>query len=341
MFSLELDLAVLGDARLGDRLEKIAFNPLPAAQTADLWSHQYDQQPNQVLVSLGRRDWTTNGPESNLFGLEPNFGCCTANLHQGWPKFTSSLWMASPDDGLVLAAYAPSEVRTKIKGVDVVVEEATDYPFRDKISLTVSPASAIRFPLYLRIPAWTSNPVVVAGGQSVEGLRPGTYHRIEREWKQGDRVEITLPMPIRVVQGFHGSVSVERGPLVYPLSIREAWRKLKQTGPVADWEVYPTSPWNYGLRVDLSNPSESFQVREAPIARQPFNNSSPPVSLEAKARRLPQWVIVDDSAAPPPESPVTSKLKDETVTLIPYGAARLRVTSFPVLGADAPPGKAG
>ena len=255
MFSLELGLAVLGDARLGDRLEKLAFNPLPGAQTADQWSHQYDQQPNQAMVSLGRRDWTTNGPESNLFGLAPNYGCCTANLHQGWPKFTASLWMASADDGLAVAAYAPSEVHTKIKGVDVV------------------------------------------------------------------------------------SVSVERGPLVYSLRIGEAWSKLKQTGPVADWEVYPTSPWNYGLRVDLKNPSASFQVREEPLTRQPFNNSSPPVMLEAKARRLPQWVIVDDSAAPPPQGPLTSQLEDETVTLFPYGAARLRITSFPVLGPDQPPRK--
>jgi hypothetical protein len=336
MFSLELDLAVLGDPRLGDRLEKIAFNPLPGGQTADQWSHQYDQQPNQALVSLGRRDWTTNGPESNLFGLEPNFGCCTANLHQGWPKFTASLWMASADDGLAVAAYAPCEVRTKIKGVDVLVEEDTGYPFRDKIGLTVSPASPLRFPLHLRIPEWTRDPVVVAGGQNAEGLRPGTYHRIEREWRKGDRVEITLPMPVRAIEGFNGSVSVERGPLVYSLRIGEAWSKLKQTGPVADWEVYPTSPWNYGLRVDLKNPSTSIQVREAPIARQPFNNSSPPVALEAKARRLPQWVIVDDSAAPPPQGPVTSRLEDAPVTLIPYAAARLRITSFPVLGPDQP-----
>jgi uncharacterized protein len=337
MFSLELDLAVLGDARLGDRLEKLAFNPLPGAQTADQWSHQYDQQPNQALVSLGRRDWTTNGPESNLFGLAPNFGCCTANLHQGWPKFTASLWMASADDGLAIAAYGPSEVHTKIRGVDVMVEEHTDYPFRDKISLTISPASPIRFPLYLRIPEWTSDPVIVAAGQSEVGMRPASYHRIEREWRKGERVEITLPMPVRAVEGFNGSVSVERGPLVYSLRIGEAWSKLKQTGPVTDWEVYPTSPWNYGLRVDRKDPSASFQVQEAPVIRQPFNNSSPPVSLVAKARRLPQWVIVDDSAAPPPQGPVTSKLDDETVTLFPYGAARLRITSFPVLGPDEPP----
>ena len=336
MFSLELDLAVLGDSRLGDRLEKIAFNPLPGAQTADQWSHQYDQQPNQPLVSLGRRDWTTNGPESNLFGLAPNFGCCTANLHQGWPKFAASLWMASADDGLAVAAYAPSEVHTKIKGVDVLVEENTEYPFRDKISLTVSPASPVRFPLYLRIPEWAGDPVVVAGGQNVEGLQPGTYRRIEREWRKGERVEISLPMPVRAIAGFNGSVSVERGPLVYSLRIGEAWSKLRQTGPVTDWEVYPTSPWNYGLRVDLTNPSTSFQVREKPVTRQPFNNSSPPVTLEAKARRLPQWVVEENSAAPPPQGPLTSRLQDEPVTLVPYAAARLRITSFPVLGPDQP-----
>ena len=81
----------------------------------------------------------------------------------------------------------------------------------------------------------------------------------------------------------------------------------------------------------------SFEVVEAPVARQPFDRGAPPVSLQVKARRLPQWVIMDDSAAPPPRSPVAAPGKDETVTLIPYGAARLRITSFPVLGPDPRP----
>lgn len=341
MFSLELALAVLGDARLADRLERIAFNPLPGAQTADQWSHQYDQQPNQVMVSFGRRDWTTNGPESNLFGLEPNYGCCTANLHQGWPKFTASLWMSSADGGLVAAAYAPSEVLTKINGVAVAIHEETDYPFREDISLTISPATPLSFPLYVRIPQWTSDPVVVAGGEPIKGLQPGTYHRIEREWRRGDRVEITLPMPVRTIPGYNGSVSVERGPLIFSLRIGEAWNKLKQTGPVTDWEVYPTSPWNYGLSIDTNRPAASFQVRQQPVARQPFDRNAPPVLLEAKGARLPDWVIEDNSAAPPPQSPATGKAQLESITLIPYGAARLRVTSFPVLGAAPPTDKKG
>jgi len=345
MFSLEVDLGIIGDPALGDRLEKIAFNPLPAAQTSDEWSHQYDQQPNQVQCSLSRRHWVNNGAESNLFGLEPNFGCCTANLHQGWPKFTAALWMASSDEGLAVAAYAPCVVLTRIRGVGLRVEETTEYPFRSRISLAVSPSAALRFPLYLRIPAWTSIPAVAVNGQVLERVLPGTYRRIDREWREGDRVEITLPMPVRVIPGFNGSVSVERGPLVFSLRIGESWSKLRQTGPVSDWEVFPTSPWNYGLRLDPANPAASFQAEEAPVARQPFSERSPPVVLTVRARRLPQWVMVDDSAGPPPASPVARQAgdfkdgmlhppEDETLTLIPYGAARLRVTSFPVLGED-------
>jgi hypothetical protein len=250
--------------------------------------------------------------------------------------------MASHDGGLAVAAYAPSVVRTKVKDVEVTVEETTDYPFRDRISLKVTPAAAVEFPLYLRIPAWTEGAAVTVNGQKVEGVEPGTYHRIAREWRPGDRVEITLPMPVRVIRGFNRSVSVERGPLVFSLRINENWSKLRQTGPVTDWEVYPASPWNYGLRLDSAHPASSFAVEEASVARQPFNNSAPPVLLKIKARRLAQWVVVDDSAAPPPFSPAamergegTAKRTDETVTLIPYGAARLRITSFPVLGEDA------
>src|SRR6185436_3713488 len=154
MFSLEQSLAILGEASLGDRLEQLAFNALPGAFTDDMWAHQYDQQPNQVECSLHREPWSTNGPESNLFGLEPNFGCCTANYHQGWPKFAASLFMMSPDDGLVATAYSPCEVRSKIRNTPVHITEETNYPFRGTIHLNVNPGSPVEFPLLCRIPEW-------------------------------------------------------------------------------------------------------------------------------------------------------------------------------------------
>ena len=107
---LEIALAAFGEGWIGDRIEKLAFNALPGTFTDDMWAHQYDQQSNQVESSLLTRPWTTNGPESNLYGLAPHFGCCTANFHQGWPKFTASLWMATSDRGLAATVYAPCNV---------------------------------------------------------------------------------------------------------------------------------------------------------------------------------------------------------------------------------------
>ena len=124
----------------------------PGTLTDDMWAHQYNQEPNQVECSLHAKPWTTDGPESNLFGLEPNFGCCTANFNQGWPKFAASLFMLSHDDGLVAAAYAPCEVRTMVRDTQVHVVEETNYPFRGMVHLTVNPAASLAFPLLLRIP---------------------------------------------------------------------------------------------------------------------------------------------------------------------------------------------
>ncbi|MEI9970801.1 MAG: hypothetical protein WDO73_01425 [Ignavibacteriota bacterium] len=75
---------------------------------------------------------------------------------------------------------------------------------------------------------------VSVNGQKVDGVRTASFQRIEREWQKGDRVDIVLPMKVRTIAGFNGSISVERGPLVYSLGIGESWSKLKQTGPVTD-----------------------------------------------------------------------------------------------------------
>ena len=95
MFSQEKSLAIVGDPAFGDRLKKLAFNALPGTMTDGMWAHQHDQHPNQVECSLHHKPRTTNGSESNLFRLEPNFGCCTANFHEGWPKVAASLYMPS------------------------------------------------------------------------------------------------------------------------------------------------------------------------------------------------------------------------------------------------------
>jgi hypothetical protein len=330
LYSLEQSLAILGDASIGDRIETIAFNALPGTFTDDMWAHQYDQEPNQVEVSLHRRPWTTNGPESNLYGLEPNFGCCTANFHQGWPKFTASLWMVSNDDGVVAALYSPCELKTVVRGTAVHIAEETEYPFRGSIRIRVEPSTAVRFPMRLRIPAWVSSPIILVNGLPVDAPRESGFAKIERTWKAGDVVELRLPMTPRLVKGYNDSISVMSGPLIFSFPIGESWVKLRDRGMTADWQVFPHTPWNYALAVSAEDMHQHV-VQEFPISASPFSLANAPVKLEVKARKLPSWLAVDGVADCVPQSPVLSGEAEETITLVPYAAAKLRITAFPQL----------
>ncbi len=335
MFSLEQSLAITGDPSLGDRLEQLAFNALPGAFTDDMWAHQYNQEPNQVECSLHHKPWVTDGPESNLYGLEPNFGCCTANFSQGWPKFTNSLFMFcgvqdnDRQDGIVAAAYAPCEVRTSLRGTAVHVLEETNYPFHGRVQLTINPATPMSFPLLLRIPAWAAGTSISVNGQSLPSPTAASFARIERTWKLGDRVEIAFPMATRTSRWFHDSIAVERGPLVFSYGIGEDWVKLRDHGMTADWQVFPTGQWNYALSLDSEFPAKSLEVTETEIGEGPFMRYHTPVQLSVKARKLNEWRADDGAANPLPQSPVADDQPEETITLIPYGAAKLRITAFP------------
>jgi hypothetical protein len=104
---------------------------------------------------------------------------------------------------------------------------------------------------------------------------------------------------------------------------------VRGEAPHADWEVLPTTPWNYALRVDPKDPGRSFSFAASALGENPFE--TPPVLLLAEGCLLPGWTLEKSAAAPPPQSPVTSAENAETLTLIPYGAAKLRITEFPVL----------
>lgn len=329
MFSLENLLQTLGDPAFADRLEMIAFNALPGTFDVDMWAHQYDQQVNQVLCTVAPRQWTNNGGESNIFGLEPNYGCCTANMHQGWPKFAASLWMAAPDDGLAAVAYAPCRVEAKVRGgVQAALDVETDYPFDETIRVRLFLPGETRFPLSFRIPGWADGAALSVNGEDVP-CQPGTFARVERAWRDGDRVELHLPMRVRAERRWHGSVCLKRGPLVYSLKIGERWEKIGGQEPHADYAVYPTSPWNYGLLVDPESPQA--EVVRRGVGPKVFGPDLAPVELLVKGRRLPEWTLENNSAGPLPQSPMRSTEPLEDLTLIPYGCAKLRITEFPLL----------
>jgi hypothetical protein len=133
-----------------------------------------------------------------------------------------------------------------------------------------------------------------------------------------------------VVTGFNDSISIERGPLVFSLPIGESWVKLRDRGMTADWQVFPNSQWNYALAPPTSDAAK-ISVEESPVGKSPFSLTEAPVKLKLEARKLPTWHAVDGVADPVPQSPVSSSEAVGTIKLVPYGAAKLRITAFPEL----------
>ncbi len=355
--------ADLGDPAFGDRLELVAFNGLPGTITPDFWAHQYVQQANQVLVSNAEREWSTNPLCANIYGLSPHYPCCLFSMHRGFPGYVENMWMATPDGGLVAVAYGPSRVKAKAAGVDVVITEETEYPFDGAIRLIVEPDRAAEFPLHLRIPGWADGATVRAGSKT---LRPkaGTVCRVLRDWKPGDIVQIDFPMKVRTETRTNGAITLLRGPLVYALRIGKDFRRVVTTDyycvpnrfefkGTADWEIHPTTAWNYGLIIDAANPDASITVRRNEVGRFPFADSGDivyideenafskyageaPVVLTIKGRKIPGWGLKNNSADDPPQSPVLTGEPEEDLVLVPYGCARLRITEFPVVSRKRP-----
>ncbi|HEX2972279.1 MAG TPA: beta-L-arabinofuranosidase domain-containing protein [Tepidisphaeraceae bacterium] len=356
MHSFQMLTKITANPRWADLCEELAFNTFPAALTPDWKGLHYLTGANQVQLDQGNKAPAIEN-SGNMFAYSPfeRFRCCQHNVSHGWPYYAEELWLATSDRGLCASLYAASEVNAKVAdGRMIAIAEETDYPFSDKIKLTIAKLEKpARFPLYLRIPDWCEAMELTMDGQTSTLRTTGPldsdrsrfaphqpYLRIDRTWKTGDVITLRLPMNVklRTWAKNHSAVSVDYGPLTFSLKIGEKWVTSGGKPGWPEQEVFPTTPWNYGLVLDEKNAAASFRVIRNPAAlpAQPFTPEAAPLEIRAQARKIPQWKLDHlGLVGLLQESPAYTTEPIETITLIPMGAARLRIAAFPT-ASDSP-----
>lgn len=354
MFSNQLMFRLTGDQLWIENTEDVFFNSFHAAFMPDMRSLRYITCPNHVISDRFNHapGIASRGP---FFVMNPlSYRCCQHNHGFALPYHIQNLWLATPDHGLAAAFYGPCFVRTRIgnDAREIEIHEETNYPFDETIRLTLKMSDSAKFPLYLRIPSWTRKGVELKINGSLIELpenRPGTFLKIERSWSHGDRIFLSVPreISIRTWQVNRNSVSVDYGPLTFSLKIKERYDKVSGSMTAitdsrwlenADeekwpaWEIYPESPWNYGLMLDRNNLANSFEIIRTPWPEDgyPFEAETTPLRIKAWGRRIPDWKIDRYGLCGLlPSDPVWTPEPVEEIQLIPMGAARLRISAFP------------
>jgi hypothetical protein len=327
MYTCEILYAITGKNIWADRLERLAFNALPATISEDMWTHQYDQMTNQIACIRfpGKSFFRTNGSEAHLFGLEPNFGCCTANFNQAWPKFAWSIFRRT-EKGILAGMLLPGALHTEVNGAAVTVDIDSDYPFRHTGTVTVTVDRPVQFALTVRVPSWAKT--VTVDGESYTG---GDIV-LDREWNGSVSVTVSFTDIPHFVERPRNLRAVEYGALVYELPIATEYRMreyetngVPRKFPYCDYELIPHSPWAFGFA------DESLTVCETEMGDVPFSAAAPRVTVQAKLSPV-DWGYADgyDSVADAEPLSRCALAEAQTMTLIPYASAKLRMTEMPM-----------
>lgn len=336
--------AITGDPKWVANSEDVAYNSLPAALTPDYRALRYLTAPNMVISDAANHAPGLDNGGPFLLMNPFSSRCCQHNHSSAWVNFLEGTWMATQDDGLAALVFNDGKVTAKVAGgAEVSIVSQTKYPFEDTVRMKLETPRAVAFPLYLLIPEWAKGATVRVDGETVKA-EPGKYVRLERTWSSGDEIAVKLPMRprVRVWDQMKDSVSVDYGPLTFSLKIGEKYHQVDgQANAIGDsgwqpgadaskwptYEILPTTPWNYGL---VQRPSFKVVRKAWPADGYPFTLEGAPIEIVTTGKRIPTWGIDQDGlAAILPKSPVAVPTEPEPITLVPMGAARLRISSFP------------
>ena len=341
MYSLEQIISISGETHYMDALERMTFNALPAQTTEDFYHRQYFGIANQVEVKKGIYNFSLpfSRKMNNVYGPFAGYTCCTANMHQGWPKYISHLWYATTDGGVAALVYGPSKLETKLpNGVELTIDEQTQYPFEDQIKFIVQPSKSSEFPIEFRVPIWCKEAIIHVNGKEIKREKGGQIVRIKRTWNKNDQVDLFFPNEITTKNWAKNSRSIEKGALIYALKIKEEVTKQIHPQEGEYLEIMPKSDWNFGLlKITIANPIPNTSFHTVPFPKDfKWNSMSSPFEITTLGKKIPDWKTQDGVA----HQPITTRTgvyegsinkESETIHLIPFGFTRLRVVAFPVV----------
>jgi uncharacterized protein len=313
-------LQATGDAHYADQIEQVIFNALPGAITKDFRALQYFSCPNQVVATSSSNhnimknfmrglNWMSYRPDHEV-------QCCPGNLHRAMPNYISKMWMKTKDGGIVAALYGPGSLQTDAGGsqTPVTITAETRYPYQQSIMFTVRPEQPVTFPFSLRIPGWCKQARLAVNGQPVtEELQPGSFYKIQREWRAGDVVKLDLPFALAMENWPMAGISLMVGPLTLALpvparaeieaensTIRQQMNTLgdgyepRQTLVLPEfpaWNLYPVGAWNYALCVDAES-LRDMHVEWNETCTDPLDAANPALKVRVKARRVRGWNLL-------------------------------------------------
>jgi len=328
-------LEILKDARYADMLEKIVFNAGAGSVTQDFKALQYYSSVNQ-FIATGTSNHNKDNYCSTWMAYRPTHQteCCAGNIHRLFPNYAARMWLLG-DGEAVAALYGPSRFRYS---ESLTFIEETGYPYGEKITFRVE-ASKGRDPVKftLRIPGWCSGASLRVNGKPVkEPLASGSFISLDRSWRDGDIIELQLPMETECRTAFGGGVFFQRGPLVYSYAIPARYQKdtvryanMNGKYPEDDdafpcWDIRPDGPWNFAVASDAYGET-GVSKDGAGNGLAPLRIPVRPIEWDFDKGPAGELLTPDLPVCPHPTGPV------QYIDLVPYGQTTLRLTVFPVL----------
>lgn len=351
MASDEYMLRLTGDPYWAANCEDIAFNTYPASVMPDFRSLRYITAPN-MIVSDSRNHHPSIDNSGPFLSMNPfSSRCCQHNHSQGWPYYAENLIYATPDNGVAIAFYGSCITNMRVadrKGISII--EETQYPFDERIHIIFKMKGKAEFPVYLRIPFWVKNPTISVNGKEFRIFRGNKkYLQISRLWKDGDDITLRLPMGIQIRHWptNRNSVSVNYGPVTFSLKIKERyvshnseedalgdsqWQKGVDSSKWPAYDIYADSPWNYALQLDATGQLTNMKIIRRPLkdGEIPFTQENVPIEIQTEGSLIPSWKATPDGMCGVLPEENSLKLQPQQITLIPMGAARLRISAFPI-----------